>query len=416
MEKMTSKLNILKMKFLFSFIALLILLLANLIILTSISATSVAAADLEIALESYSPRPTTPGNFFTANFRADNTAGKNLTEIVLEIDDQNPFFVEGNNKINIPTLTKSESRSFSFLIGVKGTASSGFEDLDVEWLTSSDKGEETFSIQVKAIETGLVVESVESFPSEIAPGQEGSVKIRLKNNAHIQLRNIKVKLNLLSAELPFAPVGSVTERTIDKIEGQGIKEVDFKIVALADSTSRVYKIPLEITYFDEFAQEFKINDVVALVVSSKPSFDFNVESKLVNDRIGKVNIEIINKGLSGAKFLNVKVSPLSTFEIVGSSNIYIGDLDSDDTETITFELLARQESITLPLQVTYRDSNNKFFTETFNIQPKVYSVQEAKKLGIIKSNSILFAVLIIIFILVLYFIIRKIRKKREYKE
>lgn len=410
MEKINKKLE---MKFLFFAAALMILLLTNPIILVS-------AADLEIALENYSPRPVTPGNFFTANFRADNSAGKNLTDIVIEIKNQSPFFIEGSNKINIVSLGKGESKTFSFLIGVKSSSSSGFKDLDIEWQANStsgtSSGKETFSIQVKAIETSLVVESVESFPSEIPPGEKATIKVRLKNNADIQLRNIKVKLNLNSAELPFAPIESVTERNIAKLGSGEVKEVEFKIITLADSASKIYKVPLEINYFDEFGQEFNTSNVVALIVSSKPLFDFNIDSSLVTGKAGKVNIEIVNKGLSGAKFLNVKLLSSSNYDALGASNFYIGDLDSDDTKTVKFELIAREEAITLPLQITYRDSNNKIYTEIFNLQPKVYNLQEARDIGIIKSNTTFLIILVVIFIVILYFVIRKIRKKRDYRE
>ncbi len=376
-----------------------------------------SADDLQVSLQDYTPKPVVPGNFFTATFKVDNTASQNLSNITINLDVDSPFYIEGNDELEIDSLAIGKSKTFSFNIGVKSSASSGFETLNIDWETENpkDSGSESFSIKVKAMETTLVVESVESLPSEIAPGEEAKVKIRLKNEASILLRDIKVKLNLNSAELPFAPIGTVTEKNIDTLNADTSKELEFKIITLADAPSKIYKIPLEITYFDEFGEKYSKTDLISLIIGSKPLLDLNVEkSNLIKARKGTVRIEIVNRGLTDAKFLKVTLIS-ENFELLSPSDVYVGDVDSDDIENVEFDLRTNQQGfINLPLQVTYRDTNNKLYTEVYNVPVKVYTLAEARQAGLIKINYTLFVIITLTIVIIFYFIFRNtFRRKRQ---
>jgi len=376
-----------------------------------------SADDLQVSLQDYTPKPVVPGNFFTATFKVDNTASQNLSNITINLDVDSPFYIEGNDELEIDSLAIGKSKTFSFNIGVKSSASSGFETLNIDWETENpkDSGSESFSIKVKAMETTLVVESVESLPSEIAPGEEAKVKIRLKNEASILLRDIKVKLNLNNAELPFAPIGTVTEKNIDTLNADTSKELEFKIITLADAPSKIYKIPLEITYFDEFGEKYSKTDLISLIIGSKPLLDLNVEkSNLIKARKGTVRIEIVNRGLTDAKFLKVTLIS-ENFELLSPSDVYVGDVDSDDIENVEFDLRTNQQGfINLPLQVTYRDTNNKLYTEVYNVPVKVYTLAEARQAGLIKINYTLFVIITLTIVIIFYFIFRNtFRRKRQ---
>lgn len=378
---------------------------------------SARAEDIRVSLVEYSPRPVVPGSFFAATFRIENTAGTNLTNVKIQVDANSPFFVEGDDDVTISLLEAGRSTTATFTIGVKDTASSGFESLDVDWDTASDDGSESFSIQVKAFETKLIVESVISTPSEIAPGQEATVKLALRNNANLLLKDIRVKLNLDSAELPFAPLGSVTEKNIDSLSQGSSRELEFRVITLADAASKIYKVPLEINYFDEFGNQFQSIDVISLIVGSKPLLDVNIEkSELVAGRSGKITFEIVNSGLTDAKFLNARLFGSENYDILSSPNVYVGSVDSDDVENVDFEIFARQAgAVNLPLQITFRDANNKVYTETIAVQARVYTLDEAKQLGIAKNNSTFMTILVILAIVILYFIIRRILRSRKSK-
>ncbi|MEK6852728.1 MAG: hypothetical protein AABX59_02510 [Nanoarchaeota archaeon] len=373
-----------------------------------------AADDLRVTLVSYEPKPVVPGNFFVATFRIDNLADKNFTNIEIELDEDNKFFVEGSNTVEISSIEEGKSAQVTFNIGIRSSATSGFSSLDIKWDTPSDSGDETFSIQVKALETTLIVEGVESIPPEIEPGQEATVKITVSNRANLQLKDIRVKLNLDSAELPFAPKGGITERDINSLGARQSENIEFNIVTLSSADSQVYKVPLSISYFDEFGSSYKIQDVIALVVGSKPLLQITLdEAALISGKKSQITFKVINTGLTDAKFLNLELLPSTDLAIVSSQSVYVGDVDSDDFEDVEFELIPRTNgALNIQILLTYRDANNKAYSEIIEVPAISYSEQEAKNLGLINTNYTLVIIILVIASIILFFTWRRFKSRK----
>mgnify|MGYP001619740851 CR=1 FL=1 len=373
-----------------------------------------AADDLRVTLVSYEPKPVVPGNFFVATFRIDNLADKNFTNIEIELDEDNKFFVEGSNTVEISSIEEGKSAQVTFNIGIRSSATSGFSSLDIKWDTPSDSGDETFSIQVKALETTLIVEGVESIPPEIEPGQEATVKITVSNRANLQLKDIRVKLNLDSAELPFAPKGGITERDINSLGARQSENIEFNIVTLSSADSQVYKVPLSISYFDEFGSSYKIQDVIALVVGSKPLLQITLdEAALISGKKSQITFKVINTGLTDAKFLNLELLPSTDLAIVSSQSVYVGDVDSDDSEDVEFELIPRTNgALNIQILLTYRDANNKAYSEIIEVPAISYSEQEAKNLGLINTNYTLVIIILVIASIILFFTWRRFKSRK----
>jgi LPXTG-motif cell wall-anchored protein len=68
----------------------------------------------------------------------------------------------------------------------------------------------------------------------------------------------------------------------------------------------------------------------------------------------------------------------------------------------------------LPLQVEYKDSNNKDYTEQIKIPLKLYSSAEAKKYGVNQGSSKVGILIILLIVGIgLFFYIRKRRKRNK---
>ncbi len=365
------------------------------------------------------PAQVVPGSFFSVTFKAENVGGVDLTDVVFEVDERGEFSVEGSDKQSFSKIVSGDDVGFKFVIKVDSDAESGFERLKVKYdyteSGSRKSDEESFTIQVRAIETTLIVESVESVPGVVVPGKDARVSVILRNEAGIELKDVIVKLDV-SGELPFAPVEGVTERRIESISGDSFASAIFNIVALADADSGIYKVPLKISYFDEFGKSYVVNDVIALKVGSLPVLDISVEkSELVQGMKGIVSVEIVNRGLADVKFFNVEVVPSAGFDVLSAKKIYVGSVDSDDTESLDFELVvhAGQQYIVLPLQITYKDEANKDYSEMRNLSVRVYSIEEAKSLGLVKGSKVFGYVVFFVLLVVGFFVYRKIKGRRR---
>ena len=89
----------------------------------------------------------------------------------------------------------------------------------------------------------------------------------------------------------------------------------------------------------------------------------------------------------------------------------MGSIDSDDSDTASFDIVYKTTRPTLSAKVTYKDFDNEDQTETVNLSFKVYTKDQAIELGLVKKPS--YITPLIIGILVIVYIIRRILKKRK---
>jgi len=150
------------------------------------------------------------------------------------------------------------------------------------------------------------------------------------------------------------------------------------------------------------------------MVKSPPKLFANVDSSelYIGNGIGKVSIEFVNNGLSDIKFLTVELGDSVDYDIVESNKKYIGDLDSDDFESIDYrlKLTSEKREILLPLHITYKDSLNNDYSETLELELKIRTAEE---LGRESSNTLTIVVVLIVIIIIVYIIYRKYKKKKR---
>src|SRR3989344_947395 len=370
------------------------------------------ASDIQIVLSNYTPQPVTPSNIFNIEFKVKNLVNEQLTDLVFDLN-SNKYFSVDTDEIKFSTLGPFEEKTLIYSVEVKNDATTGFKKIDLDYEVNDDEETASFNIQVKSIETTLIVTSVDSIPNKIQPGQEAQVKINVKNQANFLLKDITLKLDLTSNTLPFAPIKSVTEQRIDSLSESQETQFTFDIISLPSAKPDIYKIPIKITYYDQFNQFYTKDDVIALIVSSTPSLDINIEkSELIESKKETLSINLVNRGLSNIKLLNVEILNSNQFNLLSSKNIYIGNLDSDDSEIIDLDLIPiKKNSVTIPLSITYKDTNNQDYSIQENIEAKVYSVNEAKQIGLIKPNGFLRVMAFLVIIVFIYIIYRRRKKK-----
>jgi hypothetical protein len=81
--------------------------------------------------------------------------------------------------------------------------------------------------------------------------------------------------------------------------------------------------------------------------------------------------------------------------MIGSNEIYVGEIDSDDFEDFTIKISVAEgvENVNIPLEVSYYDKNNNFYSQTMNAELKIYP---ASYVGKAKSNTFLVVVIILL--------------------
>ncbi len=423
----------------------LYLIILLILVVTITSAVAIEAPAINITLMNQDPDPVGPGEYVELRFAVQNTKPGTVAEdFQIELVPEYPFSVDPSENVlrnlgDLPALGDgSNVFVIKYTVRVAQDAVEGNIPVKVRykhgllpWVTRE------FDVQIQTLDANLAIVSISSDPEKIKPGEEASVKIKVKNMADSTLKDVTLKLDLtysaiidsLSAttasdkiaafeNLPFAPIGSATEQKIYSLDAGEEHEFEYNLIAYSDAESQIYKIPIEISYYDELETQYTKEDVIGLIVGTKPDLSVIVdESELyVGNRQGTVTIRFINKGFSDVKFLDVTIENTDEIEVLSAKEVYVGNVDSDDYETVDFDIYlkngaSREETtVMIPLKVEYRDTNNNIYHEEIDIDMRILSPE---KLGIQTGNNGFWILVLIVIAVVGFIWYRRSKKKKK---
>ena len=191
--------------------------------------------------------------------------------------------------------------------------------------------------------SALTITSVSTNPDTIAPGETSQIIITLKNNADIDIEDVSVNLDLTN--VPFAPFESGSDFFTNEILESKTKQASFNLIALNDAKSGIYKIPVKISYTEDNVIKTQ-SSLISLMINSQPIIEVSVDDGLLlKGKENKVTFKIVNKGLADAKFLEIETKGSTSYNILSAEKIYVGDVDSDDFQTVDFQMFFSQNSL-----------------------------------------------------------------------
>ncbi len=388
--------------------------------------TSPGYSDFNVVSTIYEPYPAEPGKYIDLYVKVENLGTRAATDSTFELLPKYPFSIDSEADAikNFGRIEPSQPVLLTYKVRVDKNAVSGNSSIDLRYRTGKEGMWFTisFDIYVKPRDTILSIEKVESEPDEIVAGGKASVQFTLKNLANTQVRDITLKLDMSGSTTPFAPVGSTTEKRIEKLEAGEEENVIFRIISEAAAEPKVYKIPLTLTYSDEAGTTYTKSDIIGLLISSDPELQLYMEESdtFMGGSKGSIIVSVSNIGATQAKFVSIVLAQSKNYEIIGPDRTYIGNLDSDDFDTAEFKLYVDEAlndtKIPVLITVTYKDAYNDEHTEEFGLELPIYSKDHLIRLGEISanggSNPLVYAIVAIIVLYILYRLFFR-RKKRS---
>ncbi len=393
------------------------ILLITTLFLTSGAAATANFANLNVTTVKYDPYPAEPGKYVQVWIKIQNYATEQADDVVIELLPSYPFYLDTgeNSTRSFGKISSFQDLLVNYKVRVDEKAVEGWSDLKVRLSSSTGSKEFTMRIFVRTTEAVVTVESVASEPKEIAPGASGKVTITIKNTANSVLKDISVKLDISSADVPFSPIGSATEKKLYILNSLEEKSVVFDVIADASAEAKTYKIPLRITYHDEVGTNYTKSDTVSLLIGAQPELLTDIESStiLAAGENGSVNINIVNKGLIKIKFLTVNLGGSDNYQILSSNYVYIGELKSDDYQSAKFDIFVRKDAknVSLPVTLTYRDNNNNPYSEAKSLKLVLYTPDQLNAMGVRSSGASSNIIIAVVAIAAAYFLYKRFRKK-----
>jgi hypothetical protein len=181
----------------------------------------------------------------------------------------------------------------------------------------------------------------------------------------------------------------------------------------------IYDAYLIVDYVNHIGDERQDTYNLSLIVKYEDDpkmFALVEETEIYQSNLmGEVTVKFVNNDVSDIKFLTVELKDTEDYEILSPYKQYIGDLDSDDFESIDFKLRVSKESgeVVLPLKMGYKDVKNNYFEEEKNV---ILKLRTAEDLRVTNNHTLKYSIVAIAILLVFYYFYRRYRKKRFRKE
>lgn len=383
-----------------------------LVILLNVFINSVISA--EIDLVSYNPQPAQSGDSVLIQLSIKNKDSVDHQEMTLQLIPKDDLFATSEIQKTF-SINSQETKIITFQLGVKSNADSGSQDFEIKYKEDnfSSYKSEKFSITVANPKDILIIKGTKTNPEIVEPGKRFTLDLELENIGEIDVNDVLIKLDL-SQNLPFAPYDSGTQKIIEEIRDKEKQKISFELTSLQDSEVKIYKIPITLQYRDDFGDSYTKSDIISIEVGADPFVVISVDGiNIIENEITEVPIRIINPSLSNAKFMMIEVLS-GNYEIISGKMHYIGDVESDDFETFETKLMFKR-STDINLKISYKNINNEEIIELISVPVKVYTLDEAKKLGLVTENKTGLYLFLIVLLIILFVVYRKIKKARRIK-
>ena len=259
----------------------------------------------------------------------------------------------------------------------------------------------------------IIIKNISTSPESLIPGEGSVLKMVIENTAASFVNDVVITFNS-TGEIVL--INDFSREKIARLESGESRVVEFDIIVLPNVGEGVYTPKITIDYVNRIGEERQDVGEIGLAVKGAPKIFVKIDSTEIHskNKIGEVSITFVNDDIADLKFLTVELLESEDYKIINSNKEYVGDLDSDDFESVDFRLKieTRKDKIVLPLKLTYTDALNNKKTEKIETTLTIFS---AKELGLETGNSVGIFIGIIIIGGVGYWYYNK-RKKKKKKE
>ncbi len=353
------------------------LVYAFILLLSTLTFGQTLTPNLIASTLKYEPYPAEPGKYVKLWISVENQGLEPAEGVMFQLVPTYPFYLdEGENATRyFPVINAKESVLLEYKVRVASDAVEGWNELKLRYRFGDYSAwiEMPIRIYVKTKKLILEVKNINITPLVPQPGDQLNLSIELRNAGDSDIYHIVTKLMVTDSSL--VPWRTSTEREVYLLRKNESLTLTFSLLVLPSAETSVAKLPLVLTYQDSSGNTYTKNETIAVKIVAKPHIEtYLLESDLTSaTRGGRVSIDLCNSGLGDARFLRVTVLRGEDFSIISSNRFYIGEISSDDCETIEVELLLEEKTktIVIPLELEYLDEDNVHYITNATVEVKI---------------------------------------------
>lgn len=260
----------------------------------------------------------------------------------------------------------------------------------------------------------LRVGMINQDPDPVRAGDVVKVRFKLENLWEETKYNVKVEI---VPEYPFTLYTESGIKDVGRVDGTrrggGAVYFDFKLRVDHGASDGDHEVTMRVddgSSVTELKEQFFI-DVEKEKIAVKP---YIAASDLVTSgRSGSFTIEVANAGGIDVEALELTLLPSDDYRLLSTSDyVYLGDLKVDDTESEDFGVYVPEgkQGVSIPVQLDYV-VKDKDYTERTDLTLNLLTMEEARKVGLVKKNNAPPLIGAVIVLIVAVVIIRRVRKR-----
>lgn len=381
--------------------------------------------DIRIEVLRTNPSPIGPGDEFDLWVSVESQGGTNLNimdeleNLEIELVENFPFsLASGESAIKeYGTFKEGDYILAKYRLVVDKDAYEGENSITFIVRHENNLGVESapLTIDVQVVDTNLDIVTVDTDPDVLEPGRIAELEITVKNNAYSLFRNLEAKVETGSS-VPIVPYQMTNQQSLRQLNAGEAHIFTYFVIVDESASAGVYEIPFSLSYEDDTGNEYTVNQSFGLLISATTDLDFNLEEFDIfrKGSKGDVVVSVSNTGASELKFMSLEILESEDYVVLGSNKEYLGNVDSDDFETSTFEIYVLDNEVDLQLQVNYKDTYNEEYKESVNLSLPIYTEEEITMYGLsVNGGSYGNIWLYLIFALFGYFCFKGWRKEKQ---
>jgi hypothetical protein len=356
-----------------------LLILALMLVLCAVG-VSAGGAMVTASILRYEPTPAEQGNTVDVWVQLSN-AGTKAEMVAIKFQPEYPFSlapgVQGD--VEVGTLAAIENKVVKFTLFIDSNAPNG--DRNVKFLYKHGTIDQWAMLEapitIQTQNAGLMIDSYDVEPSPVIPGQIFNVTLKFRNAGKIAVKNLDVSFDL--PEGTFSTIGTGAKKRVDFIPSEETEIVSFQMASDTSTAVKVYNVPVTLSYQDERNKQYTDTAKISLVVNAKPEISLSVDSTKFTTKTspGTVSLKIVNKGVVNMKYVSVKLVETPDYEVLSSTNeAYVGNLDSDDFETVDFTIKPLATEPRLKVQMEFKDPYNMDYTESYDLPLRIITAAD----------------------------------------
>ena len=350
------------------------------------------------ATSKFQPLPAEPGRPLDAWVVFKRTAPGSVDQVQCQLGDSYPFISTEEEKIkSFGSVSEGQEITVRLKLRVDEKAPIGSNSLVVECKSELNPWSKIeIPVNVQPSSAQLVISQVDLNPEFLPPGGVSTLNVEVSNPTGLLLRNVRVKLDFVSNDLPVAPFQSNAQKVINQLNPGEKLKITYVLTASSDAVSKLYKIPLTINYQDSIGTEYELKDTLGVVVRSPSDVKVLLDESTVykGGQNGKVVLRIVNRGASSVKAIEVAAIPgvvQSTdkmVSVIGNNVQYVSSINGEEDDTVEFSVFTSTDAkdyVSLPVMLHFKDQTGMDYNQTEWVSIPIYSQADALRYDLEKQ-------------------------------